>query len=91
VAQPAFRPALAVAQPQTFPDPMNGDRRLDLCRVWGAECGQPAADAFCRQRGLARADAWQPAPDIGATRTLGDGLACTAPYCDGFAAITCMP
>jgi hypothetical protein len=85
---------LALAALQTFSNPMNGDRRLDLCRVWGAEFGQTAADAFCRQRGFARAGSWQPASDIGAstpTRTLGDGLVCAAPQCDGFASIACTP
>ncbi len=31
--------------------PTLGKVALDCCRVWGKECGKPAADAYCKPRG----------------------------------------
>ena len=77
---------------QSFAAPMWGALRLDWCLVWGGQCGEPAASEFCRQSGYARAEAWEPAWDIGAvtpTFVLGTGQTCSEPGCDGFTSITC--
>lgn len=79
-------------QSRTFDEPQLDGRRLDLCLVWGGECGKPAADAWCREQGFDRAREWEPAPDIGAetpTLVLTDRRVCDGPWCDGFASITC--
>lgn len=76
----------------TFPYPRHKGVRLDLCLHWGTECGQPAADSWCKEQGYARASAWQPAQDVGAseaTVVMGDGRLCQAPTCDSFSSITC--
>jgi hypothetical protein len=44
--------------------------RLDICLVWADQCGQPAADAFCKMQGFTGANVWEPANDIGATIVL---------------------
>jgi hypothetical protein len=77
---------------QTFEAPMAGQYRLDYCLSWGEQCGQPAVDKWCTDRGFARASAWAPAWDIGATtptRVLADDRVCDQGYCDGFATVTC--
>lgn len=83
----------ARAETQTFETPELAGYRVDICRVWGNECGQPAGDEFCRRQGFERADMSTVEHDIGAvtpTRTLGDGKVCDQNFCDGFRAITCV-
>lgn len=77
---------------RTFENPEIDGRRLDLCLVWGGQCGKPAADAWCREGGFAEAREWKPAFDIGATSptlVLTDRRLCDGAGCDGFASITC--
>eukprot|EP00585_Thalassiosira_rotula_P022096 CAMPEP_0196223722 /NCGR_PEP_ID=MMETSP0912-20130531/47259_1 /TAXON_ID=49265 /ORGANISM="Thalassiosira rotula, Strain GSO102" /LENGTH=95 /DNA_ID=CAMNT_0041502839 /DNA_START=22 /DNA_END=306 /DNA_ORIENTATION=+ len=35
----------------TFDDPTHHGKLLDYCLRFGSECGKPAADAYCAQRG----------------------------------------
>lgn len=84
----------AVAQEtRTFENPMvDEDHRLDLCLSWGADCGEPAATAFCEAEGFEKAARWEVANDIGdraPTKTLRDGLVCDEGFCDGFGSVTC--
>ena len=67
--------------------------RVDFCLSWGAECGAPAADAFCRMRGFQSASSYDQARNIGATtptRTLSDRRICNQAHCDGFSSVTCQ-
>lgn len=84
--------AVPVASSQTFAAPRVGAHRLDLCRVWASECGLPAADQFCRDRGFWRAESYSPDWNIGATRptvTIGAGQICDRGFCDGFSRVAC--
>ena len=87
--------APAAAEEQVFLQPVHDARqeyRVDVCRVWGYECGQPAADEFCRRQGFESAAEFKIAEDIGAmtpTMTLEDCQACDQGYCDGFEMIVC--
>jgi len=87
--------APAAAEEKVFPQPVHDVRdmyRVDVCRAWGSDCGQPAADEFCRRQGFERAERFTIAEDIGAatpTMTLEDGKACDQSYCDGFEVIVC--
>ncbi len=90
------RPQVFAAVPQpttaTFANPKQGKYRVDYCLKWGTQCGQPAVDTWCRNRGFQRASVWTPAWDIGAatpTVVIGDNKVCAAAYCDGFASVTC--
>jgi len=88
----ALASAPAVAELQVFPLPEYEGHRVDLCRVWGNECGQAAADEFCRRNGFSSAEGFTVDHDIGAatpTRTLVDGGICNQAFCDGFESITC--
>ena len=67
--------------------------RLDYCLHWGKQCGMPAANRFCRDRGFRGAKSFVIAKDIGAktpTLVLGDGKVCNKTSCDGFARIECQ-
>lgn len=64
-------------------------KRLDLCRVWGSECGQSAANAFCALQGYSRATRYSPDHDIGETAIISSHQICNNPACDGFARIEC--
>ena len=81
---------------RTYNSPMivagNGETvMLDFCREWGANCGKPAADAFCRSKGHADAGLFQMSEDIGHTAIISSGAICNAPSCDGFVKIECNP
>lgn len=75
-----------------FDNPTYKGYRLDICRVWGAECGKEAADAFCRTKGYAHAESWEIDHDIGhisPTIIISSGQICNQNFCDGFKFIKC--
>lgn len=83
----------AEAEEKLFEPPVHTGYRVDVCRIWGSDCGQPAADEFCRLQGFERADMSMIDHDIGTTTptiTLGDGKLCDQSFCDGFGAINCV-
>ena len=73
-----------------FTDPEWRGRRIDFCLHWGTDCGQPAADEFCKRSGYTRSTAWKPALKVGPTLVLGDSKTCTDPGCDGFSVVSCV-
>lgn len=82
----------AQALEQDFVKPKVGVFRLDWCRVWGAQCGKPAADQFCQSKGFTQSNNSEIANDIGAatpTIVIGTGQQCADAICDGFTFITC--
>ncbi|MCE2948707.1 MAG: hypothetical protein ACK515_24540 [bacterium] len=95
--QPAATPP-AVPAPHarrevvSFADPMQGDLRLDACLKWGELCGEPAASAWCRARGLSKALEF-PIVNVGergiATRLIGTDQVCRQVFCASFSVITC--
>jgi hypothetical protein len=69
-------------------------RQLDWCRVWAAECGKAAADAFCAAAGYGSLGALdfvehENAGADGPTWVIGSSKACTDVHCTGFKSITC--
>ncbi len=77
---------------KTFRYPTINGYRLDWCRLWSQDCGQGAADAFCRKMRFTRAIAFEEDYDIGAkspTYVIGSGKICNQSFCDGFKYITC--
>lgn len=83
----------AFAEEGTYTSPKVGSQALDLCLSWGANCGKPAADAWCVTKGYTESTGHVVAHNIGAstpTRLLSTGAVCDQPYCDGFAEVTCF-
>lgn len=72
-----------------FNNPQVSGIALDWCLTWARDCGQPAADEFCRSQGFERASGYREAQDIGYTKILRTGQICNASFCDGFAYIDC--
>jgi hypothetical protein len=71
---------------RVFASPVWNGHRLDVCLQWGANCGKPAADAFCRKNGFseslhAESDA---EAGRGTTRVIGTGQVCSGSFCRGF-------
>jgi hypothetical protein len=79
---------------RTFIAPAVNGVRLDWCKHFGRDCGQPAADLYCQQQGFDKATQFAIEPNIGtrgiATIVFGDGRQCQGPVCNGFRSITCM-
>jgi len=74
---------------KTFSPVQNGGMTVDYCLSFGASCGQPVADEFCRRQGFKGAQSfeWQ---YMHPTRTLGSGELCDAAYCGGITSVTCQ-
>jgi hypothetical protein len=91
VSDPVVLPRLA-PPPKLFEEPMYNGKRLDWCHSWDKDCGQVAADAFCKTNGFTRAKAFAQDPHIGdaqPTRVIANGAVCDQALCNGFKAITC--
>ncbi|MGD1878234.1 MAG: hypothetical protein ACFB13_12125 [Kiloniellaceae bacterium] len=79
-------------QEQTFRFPVHQVYRLNFCLENGQGCGEPAANAWCKDSGFARSSRWTQEENIGAlypTVYLGSGGICDKFLCDGFEEITC--
>ncbi|MCX7748198.1 MAG: hypothetical protein N2645_15130, partial [Clostridia bacterium] len=75
-----------------FEKPTYKGYRLDICRLWGAECGKEAADAFCRIKGFTHSESWEIDHDIGhiyPTIIISSEQICNQSFCDGFKFIKC--
>ena len=83
----------AQGEDKTYRKPRWMDQRLDWCFVWGKDCGQPAADHFCRRRRFSGAKDFRAEPNVGTyepTRLAGSNQVCNQPFCTGFEYITCF-
>ncbi len=74
---------------KTFKNPKIGGVRLDWCRKWAKQCGGPAANQFCQDKGYDSAANWKKANNIGYTRVISSAQICDQPTCDGFKRIRC--
>ncbi len=75
---------------ERFNNPKVGKYALDYCRVWGKECGKPAADAYCRKRGYSKAIKFGVQKDKPPTRVIHGGKVCNEPYCDRISWVACL-
>jgi len=78
--------------PKIFDKPMYNGKRLAWCHDFDADCGKPAADAFCKVNGFTAASEFSLDPHIGdvaPTRSIGSGAVCDQAPCDGFKLIAC--
>ena len=95
VAPPEANAPTDAAQDEdkTYRKPRWKDQRLDWCFKWGTDCGQPAADHFCRRRRFSGAKDFRAEPNVGSyepTRVAGTDQVCNQPWCTGFDYITCF-
>jgi hypothetical protein len=74
----------------TFLKPKYKGKRLDWCKSWATDCGEPAADAFCEYKGYDGSTSFEEAVDIGNTKVISSGQVCTDQACDGFKKISCQ-
>jgi hypothetical protein len=88
-----FWPAQASAQTFNNPGGTSGGENygIDICRSWGTNCGQPAADLFCANNGLGNATLFTFRNDTPPTWVMGDSQWCSEGFCDRFESITCGP
>ncbi len=78
-----------LACPGEYSPPLVGGKRVDWCLTWGTDCGQPAADHFCKIQGYAGAETWR-WEYVEPTIVLGDGNQCSGKRgCGGFSFIRC--
>jgi hypothetical protein len=85
-------PKPPAAPSKIFDKPMYNGKRLAWCHEFDADCGRPAADAFCKANGFAAASEFTLDPHIGdvaPTRSIGSGAVCDQAPCDGFKLIAC--
>lgn len=82
-------PACALAD-VVINDPKVDGYGLDYCREWAANCGKPAADAFCEAKGYRQAISWKVRKDNQKTRIINGGQVCDAPACDRITSVTCQ-
>ncbi len=80
-------PSLA-AIPASAPKMSNG-YAVDWCLHWGAECGKPAADQYCRLSGYPAGAANFTTAYMFPTWVLGDNKPCNINQCAGFSMIQC--
>ncbi len=80
-----------IPRSRIFANPIWKGHRLDVCLQWGANCGKPAADAFCRSKGFSTAQHAEsdPEPGYASTRVISSDQVCTGPNCTGFQQIVC--
>ena len=76
-----------------FIKPRWDEQRLDWCTRWGIDCGQKAADYYCRHWRYTGAVDFDADVNIGRsapTRTSIGEEVCDQPFCTGFKYITCQ-
>lgn len=91
-APPSLSPQDQKKVTMSFPAPMLGDMRLDACFEFGQQCGEPAATAWCKTKGMTRAVEFT-TEVVGArgiaTRVINTNRECKETFCASFASITC--
>jgi hypothetical protein len=81
---------------EKFANPVWQGRQLDYCMTWAKDCGQPVADAFCREQGFSKSLYWKKSTYYAQQPTLliGTGELCDPAKgnsCNYFGVITCQP
>jgi hypothetical protein len=78
----------------SFPTVLFADREglpLDWCHDWAANCGAPAADAFCQSKGKGNAVSFDVKDNVPVTIVLSSKQVCLHQGCKTFQRIACGP
>jgi hypothetical protein len=70
-------------------NPKVGGVALDWCKTWATDCGQPAADYYCKKKGYKKTVGHRKENNIGYTKILKTGQICNISTCDSFESIKC--
>lgn len=73
-----------------YKNPKVNGYALDYCRTWGADCGKPAADAFCKNKGYRNALSFHVRKNTPPTRVIGNGRICRDAGCDRIDRVVCQ-
>ena len=87
-------PSGSVAPAAMFREPRQGPQastsmRVDWCLRWANDCGKPAADAFCRSQGFARATSFADELTGGPTWVIADRQICAIRDCRALRDVQC--
>lgn len=82
-------PTQTTLAPGEFVNPQVDGVALDICREWGANCGKPAADAFCQSQGYSHSLSHREQHDTPPTRVISSGQLCDQSFCDRIIWIQC--
>jgi len=77
---------------KVFNQPKHNGYRLDWCRQFEQQCGQPAALTYCQKQGYSQVIGFQKqGPLTSSTMTIGSNAICNPQYhhCDSFSYIRC--
>jgi hypothetical protein len=86
---PAGGSQLRLPPNQAYYEPRIDGKRLDWCLTWAAECGFPAADAFCKSQGKRTARYISREVRVNETRLIGEDKSCKGDTCASFFRINC--
>jgi hypothetical protein len=79
-------------KPKVFVNPRIDGSPVDRCLSYATECGEPAATAWCRRKGMARATGWKYESAARMGRVVGalGGAPRDCKFgCDGFTEVVC--
>lgn len=78
-----------IAAEARYKNPKVNGYALDYCRTWGANCGKPAADAFCQNKGYSNALRFHVKKNAPPTRVIGTGSICRDAGCNRIDWVAC--
>lgn len=79
----------SAARTREFHNPKVRGYALDVCYAWARQCGKPAADAYCRSRGYAKALNWRSRSNAPPTRVISSGQICNKHFCGRIVWVKC--
>lgn len=85
-----WMPGDASGEGTKYRDPLVDGVPLDYCLEWGTQCGEPAADAWCRAQGYAGASTFEVRTASPPTRIFSSGRICDMVFCDRIISLTCI-
>ncbi len=81
--------APSIAAEARYKNPKVNGYALDYCLTWGTNCGKPAADAFCRNKGYKKALRFHVRKNTPPTRVIKSGQICSHAGCDRIDWLAC--